>query len=189
MAPKQPPPAKSSNKGRSSKTKKSGNIAGKGPRPKSKALPSQQIKPKPGVHNPAKPRKKQKIYTDKELGLPALNMITPAGIQKPQGKKKNKVFVDDQESMTTILAIVNAEKEGQIESKMMKARQMEEIREARRKEAEAKQARKKEKLEETKKSLKKNKSSKQLDASTVTNANGLSSHATAKRPRKTVSFA
>ena len=189
MAPKQPPQAKTSNKGRSSKTKKSGSIAGTGSRPKSNALPSKQIKPKPGVHNPAKPRKKQKIYTDKELGLPTLNMITPAGIQKPRGKKKGKIFVDDQESMATILAIVNAEKEGQIESKMMKARQMEEIREARRREAEAKQARKKEKLEETKKSLKKNKSSKQLEASTVTNANGLLSHATTKRPRKTVSFA
>ena len=45
--------------------------------------------------------------------------------------------------MATILAIVNADKEGQIESKMMKARQMEEIREAKRKEAEARQAKKK----------------------------------------------
>ena len=48
--------------------------------------------------------------------------------------------------MMTILAMVNAEKEGQIESKMMKARQMEEIREARRKEAEARQQEKKSKL-------------------------------------------
>ena len=46
----------------------------------------------------------------------------------------------------TILAMVHAEKEGQIESKMMKARQMEEIREARRKEAEARQEQKKSKL-------------------------------------------
>lgn len=46
----------------------------------------------------------------------------------------------------TILAIVNASKEGQIESKMMKSRQMEEIREAKRKEAEAKQERRKSKL-------------------------------------------
>lgn len=46
----------------------------------------------------------------------------------------------------TILAIVNADKEGQIESKMMKARQMEEIREARRKEAEARQEQRKAKL-------------------------------------------
>lgn len=46
----------------------------------------------------------------------------------------------------TILAIVNANKEGQIESKMMKSRQMEEIREARRKEAEAKHEQRKLKL-------------------------------------------
>ena len=46
----------------------------------------------------------------------------------------------------TILAIVNAEKEGQIESKMMKSRQMEEIREARKKEAEARQEHRKSKL-------------------------------------------
>lgn len=48
--------------------------------------------------------------------------------------------------MMTILAIVNASKEGQIESKMMKSRQMEEIREAKRKETEAKQERRKLKL-------------------------------------------
>ena len=48
--------------------------------------------------------------------------------------------------MMTILAIVNANKEGQIESKMMKSRQMEEIREARRKEAEARQEQRKSKL-------------------------------------------
>ena len=46
----------------------------------------------------------------------------------------------------TILAIVNAEKEGQLESKMMKARRMEEIREARRKEAEARQEQRRSKL-------------------------------------------
>ena len=55
--------------------------------------------------------------------------------------------------MTTILAMVQAEKEGQIESKMIKARQMEEIREARRVEAEKKEQEKKSKLEETKESL------------------------------------
>lgn len=48
--------------------------------------------------------------------------------------------------MATILAIVNANKEGQIESKMMKSRQLEEIREARRKEAEARQQQKTSKL-------------------------------------------
>lgn len=46
----------------------------------------------------------------------------------------------------TIFAMVNAEKEGQIESKIMKARQLEEIREAKKKEAEARQSEKKNKL-------------------------------------------
>ena len=80
------------------------------------------------------------------MNVPKLNMITPAGIQKPKGKKKGKVFVDDQESMMTILAMVNADKEGQIESKMMKARQMEEIRQARQREMEAKAEEKKDVL-------------------------------------------
>lgn len=48
--------------------------------------------------------------------------------------------------MMTIMAMVNADKEGQIESKMMKARQLEEIRQARIKETEARQAQKKSKL-------------------------------------------
>lgn len=60
-----------------------------------------------------------------------------------------------QESMNTILSMVQAEKDGQIESKMMKARHMEAIREARRQEAEKKAAERKEKLDETKESLRK----------------------------------
>lgn len=55
--------------------------------------------------------------------------------------------------MTTILAMVQAEKEGQIESKMMKARQMEEIREARRVETEKKEAERKAHLDDTKEAL------------------------------------
>jgi 60S ribosomal subunit assembly/export protein LOC1 len=57
--------------------------------------------------------------------------------------------------MMTILAMVNADKEGQIESKMMKARQMEEIREARKAEAEKRQEMRKSKLEEAKDSVRK----------------------------------
>lgn len=55
----------------------------------------------------------------------------------------------------TILAMVNADKEGQIESKMMKARQMEEIRDARKAEAEKRQEMKKAKLEEAKEGVRK----------------------------------
>lgn len=57
--------------------------------------------------------------------------------------------------MMTILAMVNADKDGQIESKMMKARQMEEIREARKAEAEKRQEMRKQKLDETKEGIRK----------------------------------
>jgi 60S ribosomal subunit assembly/export protein LOC1 len=40
-------------------------------------------------------KKKRRVYTEKELGIPQLNMITPLGVEKPKGKKKGKVFVDD----------------------------------------------------------------------------------------------
>lgn len=40
-------------------------------------------------------KKKRRVYTEKELGVPTLNMITPVGVEKPKGKKKGKVFVDD----------------------------------------------------------------------------------------------
>ena len=136
-------------------------------KPGRKAPPPKQQKTKSKA-GPVK--KKRRVYTDKELGVPKLNMITPVGVDLPKGKKKGKVFVDDQvslmdsgihlpscsialadgsqikESMMTILAIVNASKEGQIESKMMKSRKMEEIREARQKEAEARQEQRKSKL-------------------------------------------
>ena len=46
------------------------------------------------------------------------------------------MYVDDAASMMAILAVVNAEKEGNIESKMVRARQLEEVRQAREKESE-----------------------------------------------------
>jgi 60S ribosomal subunit assembly/export protein LOC1 len=56
--------------------------------PKSKAPP---LKSSGGTVK----KKRQRIYTEKELGIPALNMITPVGVERPKGKKKGKVFVDD----------------------------------------------------------------------------------------------
>lgn len=58
-----------------------------------KAPPPKQQKTK-SSKGPAK--KKRRTYTEKELGLPKLNMITPVGVDLPKGKKKGKVFVDDQ---------------------------------------------------------------------------------------------
>ena len=70
-------------------------------------------------------------------------IVVKIGSLLPQTRR---LTLQIQESLMTILAIVNASKEGQIESKMMKSRQMEEIREARRIEAEARLERKKSQL-------------------------------------------
>ncbi|GAP84088.1 putative 60S ribosomal subunit assembly export protein LOC1 [Rosellinia necatrix] len=136
-------------------------------------------------------KKKKKIYTEKELGIPQLNMITPVGVTKPKGKKKGKVFVDDKESMSTILAIVQADKDGQIESKMIKARQMEEIREARRVEAEKKESEKQAKLDETKESLRKKRKRNKAPADDDTDviSNAVSTGTNVKPKKKRVAFA
>jgi len=52
-------------------------------------------KPTPTSVKQLTKKKKKKVYTEKELGIPQLNMITPVGVEKPKGKKKGKVFVDD----------------------------------------------------------------------------------------------
>lgn len=171
MAPSKPSKGSSKGKAPAGKTFKKGAKPSGGDRvskskPKSKS--SKPGPPRPAVEQKSKPRakpakKKKRVYTEKELGIQSLNMITPAGVGKAKGGKKGKVFVDDQESMMTILAMVNADKEGQIESKMMKAvgfifnilyggmltslqRQMEEIRQARQAEMDAKQDHRKAKL-------------------------------------------
>ncbi|MCJ1469604.1 60S ribosomal subunit assembly/export protein [Pseudocyphellaria aurata] len=180
---------KSSKGGKGSKTSASlGANTSRSRVSKIKAPPPRQQKTRSA---PAPVKKKKRVYTDKELGLPQLNMITPVGVELPKGKKKGKVFVDDQESMMTILAIVNASKEGQIESKIMKSRQMEEIREARRKEAEAKQEQRRSKLEETKDSLRRKRKKKSAapanrEASPSSNEIALKE---SKAKRKRVSFA
>ncbi|MCJ1378744.1 60S ribosomal subunit assembly/export protein [Xylographa soralifera] len=133
-------------------------------------------------------KKKKKVYTDKELGLPKLNMITPVGVEAPKGKKRGKVFVDDAESMMTILAMVNADKEGQIESKMMKSRQMEEIREARKAEAEKREQMRKGKLEEKKDSMRKKRTRKSGEEDGVVAKSDRSTEVKPFKARKRVSF-
>lgn len=54
----------------------------------------------------------------------------------------------------TIMALVNAEKEGQIESKMVRMRRLEEIREAKRIEAEKREEERRSRFEGMKKGLK-----------------------------------
>jgi 60S ribosomal subunit assembly/export protein LOC1 len=150
--------------------------------------PSKQLKEKNRAALVKKPKKK--VYTEAELGIPKLNMITPVGVVKPKGKKKGKVFVDDNEAMNTIMSMVQAEKEGQIESKMIKARQMEEIREARKVEAEKREEQKKSKLENVKESLRKKRKRKSGgEDDDVKEAASSGTKATKAGRKKSVSFA
>ncbi|KAK2731816.1 60S ribosomal subunit assembly/export protein [Onygenales sp. PD_40] len=175
----------SSSKPLSSSSRVSKSKSSSSNKPGAKRPPPKEVKAKPRTAPEHLKKKKKRVYTEKELDLPTLNTITPVGVTKPRGKKKGKVFVDDQESMMTILAMVNAEKEGQIESKMMKARQMEEIREARRKEAEVRQEGRKAKLEDVKDSLRRKRNKGGNDA-----GKGKEDSVSAtKATRKKVSFA
>ncbi|KAH7342267.1 60S ribosomal subunit assembly/export protein loc1 [Rhexocercosporidium sp. MPI-PUGE-AT-0058] len=173
---------------RNSKTanKPQGDGVSKNKKPKSKGPPP---KPQKSAGNLATLKKKRRVYTEKELDIPALNMITPVGVEKPKGKKKGKVFVDDRESMMTILAMVNADKDGQIESKMMKARQMEEIREARKAESDKRQEMRKAKLDETKEGMRKKRKRPTGDDSEKISNEAATGTKPLKPKKKTVSFA
>lgn len=142
------------------KSKASSKLSKPSSKPKSSGpIKATQQKTKPNSHRQDK-KKKKRVYTEKELGIPALNGILPAGVAKPKGTKKGKTFVDDGEGMMAILAMVQAEKEGDIESKIMKARQMEEVREAKRAEAEKREGEKRKKLEMVKDEVRKAKGDK-----------------------------
>ena len=65
-------------------------------KPKSRGPPP---KPQKNAGNFATLRKKRRVYDEKDLGIPTLNMITPIGVEKPKGTKKGKVFVDDRVSL------------------------------------------------------------------------------------------
>lgn len=107
----------------------------------------EQVKTKNVLAHKAANKKKKKVYTAQELGIPELNGITPEGVTKPPNMKKGKNFVDDSEGMAAIMAMVMAEKDGNIESKMQKARHLEELREAKKAEAEKRAQSKKETFE------------------------------------------
>lgn len=63
---------------------------------KGKRPPPKEMKNKSRSAPDMLKKKKKREYTEKELNLPSLNQITPVGVTKPRGKKKGKVFVDDQ---------------------------------------------------------------------------------------------
>ena len=82
----------SSGKGRGAKHSSSDGVS-KSKKPKGPATAT-QVKEKSRALLAKRPKKK--TYTATELGIPELNMVTPVGVVKPKGKKKGKVFVDDQ---------------------------------------------------------------------------------------------
>lgn len=71
-----------------------------------KRPPPQEQKSKARTEPGQLKKTKKREYTEDELDLPKLNMITPAGVVKPRGKKKGKTFVDDQVGSSCLLLVV-----------------------------------------------------------------------------------
>lgn len=110
------------------------------------AKPKDNGKPKP---------KKARVYTEKELGIPKLNTaIDPEGAKKALRGKKGKKFVDT-DQMNLLVSIVNEKIDTRNASKLEKARQLEMIREQKRKEIEKREAEKEAEIEQKKKEIKK----------------------------------
>jgi 60S ribosomal subunit assembly/export protein LOC1 len=161
--------AKSSAKGKSAAASKPEGI--------SKNRQKKMMLAKPGGAQKTKSRtkdgrKKRRVYSEHELDIPLLNGIIPAGIAKPKGEKKGKKFVDDPASMMAIMSVVNAEKEGRLESKIMRARQLEEIRESKRVEAEERKSDKDKLFEERKEGIKKHNKKKRRASAKGKNGDG-----------------
>ncbi|KAF8457271.1 hypothetical protein BGX38DRAFT_1160200 [Terfezia claveryi] len=102
------------------------------------------------LSNPHLPQRDRQRLAQLEKTLPKLNGVVPAGISKARRGgvgNKGKRFVEDKESMFEILRLVNEVKEEKIEEKLEKGRQLEALREARRKEQDAREEQRKKKLE------------------------------------------
>jgi len=197
MAPTKSVKGTSSKGGKSGGSKpggsKSAKLKGREPEGISKRKQKSLALAKPGGAQKSKSRipsnkPKRRVYKESELDLPKLNGIIPAGIAKPKGQKKGKTFVDDPASMMAIMSMVNAEKDKDVESKIMRARQLEEVREAKRKETEDRAEEKASKFEETKKGLKKKRKSRDSDPARVDDVDDEAPKKAAKGKKKRVSF-
>lgn len=102
-----------------------------------------------------KDKKKKRVYTAEELGIPKLNKAIDPTAVKRKGKKGKK-FVDNN-AMLRIVQSVNEKFDSDYASKLEKARQLEEIREAKRQEMERIDQEKEESLSKKKKEIKQRK--------------------------------
>jgi 60S ribosomal subunit assembly/export protein LOC1 len=60
-----------------------------------KRPPPKEVKSKARTEQSQLKKTKKREYSEAELDLPKLNMITPVGVVNPKGKKKGKTFCDD----------------------------------------------------------------------------------------------
>ncbi|CAN6615531.1 60S ribosomal subunit assembly/export protein Loc1p [Trichomonascus vanleenenianus] len=109
-------------------------------------------------------KRKPKIYDESQLKLPKLNKsIDPEGIKQAQrGKKRDKKYIESASSdkLKQIVAQVTQQVDSQFASKLEKSRQLEEIRELKRKEIEEKEQQKQVSLEKKKQEIKNKKKKK-----------------------------
>ncbi|KAG0129832.1 hypothetical protein HOY82DRAFT_540533 [Tuber indicum] len=132
-------------------------------------------------------RQREALLARLEKELPKLNMVTPAGVVKPKGRKKGKVFVEDREKMMGILNRVSDGVEGRERSKLERARQLEAIREEKRKEEEKREAERSSRMEGAKDAVRKKRKRKSAGAAPEAPKN--SSEKTPKGRKKMVTFA